>query len=369
MNEKKELAVITGDNALEVFTSNGGLDPYLARIREEIDQFVPDLTTKTGRAKIASMAMKIAKSKTFIDGEGKKLVAVLKEKPKIIDVSRQKLRKTLDSWRDEVREPLTKWEAEEKERIDSINRRINAIRNLTVLAVGIDSTGLDGLLKEARDFQINDSLAEFKGYGEKVRNDTMESLDKMYAEKVATENKDKELEELKQKMAAVEAEKAERQRIENEKAAQQKLIDDALATEKKVAQDKIDKVEDDARAAKRRQAEAERQKEEAVKQAEVDRNAAAERERKAKEDAERQKEESDRQIKLAAENEIAKAEALRRQEAERKRLREADVENRRAINKLSVSEIMALGIMTEQAAKNIVAAIAKNQLSKITINY
>ena len=69
----------TPETALQVFSAAAGLDPYLAKIKEELDAFVPDVTTKKGRDAIASIAHKVARSKTALDNIGKELVAELKE--------------------------------------------------------------------------------------------------------------------------------------------------------------------------------------------------------------------------------------------------------------------------------------------------
>ena len=68
--------------ALEVYKTENGLDPWIAKIRKEVESFVPDVTTKKGRDAIASIAYKVAKSKTALDNLGKELVSELKELPK-----------------------------------------------------------------------------------------------------------------------------------------------------------------------------------------------------------------------------------------------------------------------------------------------
>lgn len=84
-------AVPTKENALAVFRMPKGLDPFLAKIREEIDGFIPDVTTRKGREAIASIAHKVARSKTALDNVGKELVAELKDIPKKIDAERREL--------------------------------------------------------------------------------------------------------------------------------------------------------------------------------------------------------------------------------------------------------------------------------------
>lgn len=57
---------------------------------------VPDITTQTGRDAIASMAAKIARSKTYLDNLGKLYVDELKELPKQVDAERRAMRNRLE---------------------------------------------------------------------------------------------------------------------------------------------------------------------------------------------------------------------------------------------------------------------------------
>lgn len=75
MSEIMDLVVIEKKNAMAVFTNNDQLDPLIEAIEKEARSLVPDVTTKKGRDAIASMAHKVARSKTYIDNAGKDLVA------------------------------------------------------------------------------------------------------------------------------------------------------------------------------------------------------------------------------------------------------------------------------------------------------
>lgn len=114
MSEVTDLVVIEKSNAMAVFTNNEQLDPIIEKIEKEARSLVPDVSTKKGRDAIASMAHKVARSKTYIDNAGKDLVAELKALPKQIDESRRIVRERLDALKDEVRRPLTEWEAEQE---------------------------------------------------------------------------------------------------------------------------------------------------------------------------------------------------------------------------------------------------------------
>lgn len=113
MSEQKELVVIEQANVLTVFTKQDQMEPILERIFSEARSMVPDTSTAKGRAAIASLAYKVAQTKTYLDGLGKDLVSEMKKLPAVVDESRRNMRDKLDALKDEVRQPLTDWEAEQ----------------------------------------------------------------------------------------------------------------------------------------------------------------------------------------------------------------------------------------------------------------
>src|SRR4051812_14164349 len=110
------LAIIEEKNVAEYFKPQG-LDPIIEAIRKEVTGIVPDISTKKGREEIASLAYKVAKSKTALDEMGKKLVSGLKEKAKAIDAERSRAWEAVDAIQKGVRQPLTDWENAEKRRV------------------------------------------------------------------------------------------------------------------------------------------------------------------------------------------------------------------------------------------------------------
>src|SRR5690606_38626522 len=97
-----------------------GFQPVLQQIKALVEPQVFDVNTPQGRADIASLAYKVARTQTYLDNIGKDLVAEYKELPKRIDASRKHIRDELDALKDSVRAPLDEWEAQEKERIAAI---------------------------------------------------------------------------------------------------------------------------------------------------------------------------------------------------------------------------------------------------------
>ncbi|HEN3607687.1 TPA: hypothetical protein U5E44_000829 [Yersinia enterocolitica] len=106
--------VIEAKNALAVFTQPDHIESILQQVEKEVNSFVPDVSTKKGRDAIASLGLKVAKTKTYLDGLGKDLVTEYKEVPKKIDASRKTVRDRLDALKEKVLLPKLEFEAEQE---------------------------------------------------------------------------------------------------------------------------------------------------------------------------------------------------------------------------------------------------------------
>jgi len=112
--EATQLIPVESVNALEIFKPNSELlKDLLQQIETTAKAHVPDTSTEEGRKAIASVAYKVARSKTTIDDAGKDLVAGMKKEAAVIDERRKYAREYLDRVKEEVRAPLNEWEAEE----------------------------------------------------------------------------------------------------------------------------------------------------------------------------------------------------------------------------------------------------------------
>lgn len=126
MPEANQLATIEQLNPLQVF-SKDGLDPIIAKIEAEVKSVVLDISTEEGRRQIASLAYKVARSKTALDTMGKSLTEEWKAKAGAVDAERKRMRDRLDALKDEVRAPLTAWEDQEKARVAGHEAALAAI--------------------------------------------------------------------------------------------------------------------------------------------------------------------------------------------------------------------------------------------------
>lgn len=318
-----DLVVIEKKNAMAVFTNNDQLDPLIELIEKEARSLVPDVTTKKGRDAIASMAHKVARSKTYIDNAGKDLVAELKALPKQIDESRRVVRERLDALKDEVRRPLTEWEAEQariaaEKAAEEERQRIEAEQK----------AALEALRKQV---ELDHEMAL-------LMND---AFDREQAEKKA---------------------EAERQRI----AREEEIARQAEEKAKREAAEKAQR-EIDAAAAREREAilakeRAEREQREAAERAEREKQAAVEAERrKAQEEADRIRREVEQreQARLAEE----------KRKADEQARREADVKHRKAVGTEIVKALLANTSLTRDQAIEVLTAIKDGNIPHTGISY
>ncbi|OVV33155.1 hypothetical protein [Klebsiella pneumoniae] len=323
MSEIMDLVVIEKKNAMAVFTNNDQLDPLIEAIEKEARSLVPDVTTKKGRDAIASMAHKVARSKTYIDNAGKDLVAELKALPKQIDESRRVVRERLDALKDEVRRPLTEWESEQ-ERIKA-EEAMNALHAEALemneefdrqLAARIESDHEMALLmNDAFDREQADKAAEAE------------------RQRIAHE------EEIKRLAAAAAAREVEqRAQREREEAAHREAVLKAQAEQ------------------------AERDRIAAEQKAEADKQAAIEAERrKAQEEADRIRREAEQREKARLAEEKRKADEQAR--------READVKHRKAVGVEVVKALMANTSLTRDQAIEVLTAVKDGRIPHTGISY
>lgn len=334
MSEITDLVVIEKNNAMAVFTSNEQLDPLIEAIEKEARSLVPDVSTKKGRDAIASMAHKVARSKTYIDNAGKELVSELKALPKKIDESRRIARERLDALKDEVRLPLTEWEAEQDRLKKEEEERI-AAEAYSKMRDEADRMNADFDVARAEalniKFEADHELAL-------LMND---AFDREQAEKAA---------------------EAERQRIAHEEEIKRQ----AAETAKREAEEKaaaelaaIKQREADAIAAKAQAELLAKQAEERAEQQRLEALAKAEREKQAAIEEERQKAVAAEAARLAEEKRIADETARREQ----------DVKHRKAIGTDIVNALLANTSLTRDQAIEVLTAIKDGNIPHTGISY
>ncbi|MFL3972077.1 hypothetical protein [Pseudomonas aeruginosa] len=352
--ETQLVEVPAKETALQVYSAANGLDPFLAKIREEIDGFVPDVSTRKGRDAIASIAYKVARSKTALNNVGKELVAELKEVPKKIDAERKRMRDLLDSWQAEVRKPLTEWEEAEEARVSKHKAGIEWFRSRPDEHRYSDSAQIRAAIAEVQAVKIGDPWQEFEAEALRAKANALEALSGHLASRERHEAEQAELARLRAEAAAREQKERE-ERIAREAAEQARRQEEAKA-----------QAERDA--AVRREAEAQA----AAERRELELKLQAQQAEREKLEAQQRAEQAERDAQRSAEE--AAAQERQRQADERARIereaaaREADKAHKKAINNEALAALIAGG-MPEECAKQAITLIAQRKVPHITINY
>ena len=357
MEKSMEVAVITGTVSAAEIYANNGMDPLLGKIKEHVLSFVPDVTTKKGRGEIASMAYKVAQTKTLLDNLGKDLTADWKAKAKVVDEERKRMREELDALKDQVRTPLTEFENREKERVAALEKRIELIK---ALAIDVDESG-----NKLSSKQLAERLVAAKGVD-------IESFEEMVTDAALAKDK---------AIAALEAHVARREREEAEAAELERLRKEAAEREQREREELIrreaeERVRREAEEAARKERE-QREQEKAEAEAAIirEREEAARREAEAEarrladikaenDKAEREKAGLTRQYE--EKERIAKAKKEAAEEAERKR--QEDVQHRTAVNNNILRSFMSYGC-NEETGKSIIKAMIAGSVPHVSVNY
>jgi DNA repair exonuclease SbcCD ATPase subunit len=327
-------------NPLSVFTDPERFDQFLAAVKTETGELVPDLTTETGRKAIASMAYKVARSKTAIDAAGKTLNEDAQAKIKKVNAARTHMRETLDALRDKVRKPLSDWEAAEKVREAKAEAILLEFRNLiaTGSPVGTSIEAITDRIAEIEATPIERELfLEDKAWAMNQKDAALARLQG-------------DLEKAKQ------AEKDAAELVELRREREERAQADAKAAEEK------------------RLAEAEAARQEELKAAaeKAAETARLEAEEKAKQDLADAKAESDRrlaEVERQQQEERNKVEAQKRADREADEKRQANTRHRNAVmKKATISLSNACDLDGEVAAK-IVEVIADQQVTNIKIEF
>ena len=300
----------------------GGLDAYLEQIRQAVNE-VPDLTTKKGRDRVASLAAQVSRSKTAIEKPGREYLKRLKEAVRPAEAEIKRFVDACDELRDATRRPLTEWEAEQE--------RIKAEEAMNVLhaeALAMNEE-FDRLL--AARIESDHEMAL-------LMND---AFDREQADKAAEAERQRiaHEEEIKRLAAAAAAREVEqRAQREREEAAHREAVLKAQAEQ------------------------AERDRIAAEQKAEADKQAAIEAERrKAQEEADRIRREADQreQARLAEE----------KRKADEQARREADVKHRKAVGTEIVKALLANTSLTRDQAIEVLTAVKDGRIPHTGISY
>lgn len=350
INTSFALVIPEGRPLAAMFKEPSQVEDLIGRLEAEVLSHAPDLSTVKGRKAIASLAYKVAQSKTALDKAGKSLTDEARAQIASVDAERRKVRERLDALKEKVRKPLDDWEAEEERRRMDLQNRL---KNLSLRASMFTSECIKERIAAVEAVPIDDGWREFIAEAAQVKDQTLAALrvDLQQAEKQEAERA-----ELARLRAEAEArEKVDRERREAEEAERRRVEAEKAEAE--------------------RQAQIEREKQEAAERAarEAEERAKAEAERQAREAAEREAQlqrqlaEEKARSEAAAQAERDRIESEKRAEEQARQKREADAAHRAQIK----HQIMAAlePMVGKQAAKDVSAALMDGKIphTKVTL--
>jgi hypothetical protein len=323
------------DKAAELFIPNG-LDKIIGLIRKEVEQFQPDISTEKGRKAIASLARKVASSKSRLEEYGKNLSAKIKVQAVGIDAERKRMRETLDELRDQARKPLDDYEEAVKARVDAHEQALLAVSELSNVPFGASVVEIEERIAKLDEF----ALRPWEEFADRfsLANDAVS----LRLGNILTLTKKQE--EDQAAFAKLEAERVARE----SKEAQERQAKEQAERDERIAREATERAEASAR---EREAASQREKEAAEARA-------AKAEQDAKEAAERataaeQKRASDAKAKEAAE-------AL---------AREKDKEHKAKTHTEAINALVATCSLTEENAVLVVNAIAQGKVPNVKVVY
>ncbi|MFH6564936.1 coiled-coil domain-containing protein [Pseudomonas kulmbachensis] len=384
---------ISVDNAPAIYVA-GGLGRFLEAVTAEVTAEVPDLSTRKGRERIASLAAKVSKSKSAVEKPGRDYLKRLKEMPKVVETELREFVTKMDALRDATRQPLTDWEQAELARTDKHVDGVQDIKDSLVFEGTPTASAVTQVIATLELVLMDDSWEEFLAEAAQAKDQTLVKLRALLAERTQYESEQAELVRLRAEAEAQaqrdrEAEiaraAAEKTRIEAEQQAQAEreatlkreadtkaaadrreleLKYAAEQSERAAAQAAREKIESEQRAAQQK-IDDERRHRQAMAQAEADRIAAEQRAEQERINSESRQAEAAERARIA---EVARQHAAADEERRQTAVREANKAHQAKINRAAL-EAFITGGMTEECAKQAITLIAQRKIPAISISY
>lgn len=376
MAEETGLMVVSGYTAVQIFAP-GVPDKLIDEIEKaaRAEAAHSDISTEAGRKAVASLAYKVARTKTAIDNEGKSLVEGEKKRLALIDAERKKVRDRLDALKEEVRKPLDEYEEVEKARVAAHEATVSHLSGLIVFDFEPGISTLESRLASARA-ATPDNHEEFKQRVAAAQNAAVMVLEAMI-EKAQRAEAERSAEAERLRLEQEEAQRKREEAIaEAARQAEQRRAEEAAREAAEAAERERQRIIREAAEREAREKAEKEAAEQRARQAEADRVAAEERaKREAAETAarvERERIEAERRAEeakaAAVRAERERIEAAQRAEEEAEQLRQQNRAHRTKLNAEAASAFRAAGFSEEQS-KTIVKLIAQGVVPNVRIAY
>jgi DNA repair exonuclease SbcCD ATPase subunit len=215
-------------NPVEFYSNRHKINAILDDIGCQAHSVEHDVSTLKGRTSIAGTAYKVARSKTYLDGLGKQLVAEIKQQAAAVDAERKYIRDTLDELRDSIRKPLDEWEAADEARKAAHQARLLRLSGISAFILDTPSE------LDAKIAQLNTLMnCHWEEFGQQAEIRSAIILKSLEDAREAAIARIAEAERQKEIAAKNAAEKAKLEAERKEIAAQQEAEKAKLEAERK----------------------------------------------------------------------------------------------------------------------------------------
>lgn len=327
--------------AAELFVPNG-LDKIIARVRQEVEQHQPDISTEKGRKAIASLARWVSNQKSTVEEYGKNMSMAIKRQATDIDAERKRGKEAFDALRDKARKPLTDYEDAVKVRVEAHEQALRDVAELSNVPFGATVADIEARIAKLDEFALR-PWEEF-------------------APRFSLAN-----DAITMRLTGV---LAETKKQDEERAAFKRSEEERIARESQEAKERVAKelAERDERVAREATERAERASKEREEQMQRDKEAAEARTRRAEDDAAIAKADAERDAQYAVEEERQRvADAKAKEEADAN-ARERDKAHKAQINNAALAAFIENGLVST-SAKLAIKLIAEGKIPNVKVTY
>jgi hypothetical protein len=373
---------ISADNAPAIFVA-GGLNRFIESVKSEVCGEIPDLLTRKGRERVASLSALVSKRKTAIEKPGREYLKRLKEMPKVVEGELKVFVDQMDALRDSTRKPLTDWEAADVARRDGHTDAVDRLRDMAVFTETPMAARVARVIADLELIALDDSWEEFLPEAAQVKDKSLITLRalladrtkveadlaaiaKFNAEQAIRDQQERDAEIARAAVAEAQRAAAEAAKAERDAAAkrEQALIDQAAQAQREADQKAREAETAAANQALQLQLAAE-QAERLRIQSEADRAADVQRAEQQRIAAEQRQAQAVEQARLA---EIARQEAEAAEVARQQKAREDDQAHKIKIMGAAKEAFIGMNI-SEELAKAIVLKIARGEVPNVKIHF
>lgn len=221
----KDVVLYVAETPANMFTVKTLPDMLFAKIEAELAAFKPDLSTAASRQEIASLAFKIARTKTLVDKAGLELTEGFRKATQGINGQRNVFKTRFEELQDRARKPLDDWEAAEEARNKAADAVMTELRNAAIVDINETAASVRLRIEKIAALELNMQVLgpERAISAPHIKETTIKALKEAYARLVKAEADAARLREL---------EAAEQARKEAE-AAKAREADSAAAAERR----------------------------------------------------------------------------------------------------------------------------------------